>query len=178
MGKPAYLHTTRKENFKTRKFRFLMNCYPMYFGTGGKIIFWSADSKEIQVRLKLNLWTYNLVGTMFGGSMFAAADPFYMIMLHNCLGPTYVVWDKSANIRFRKPGKQKLYCKFEITDQLLTDIKETILEKQSTEIVLPLQWLDKDGAVYAEMERTIYIADKKYYEQRKGTTQSVKLKGL
>lgn len=176
MSKLAFLATTKKENFQTRKFRFLMNCYPMFFGTGGKIIFWSSDSKEIHVRLKLNLWTYNLVGTMFGGAMFAAADPFYMVMLHNCLGKEYVVWDKTAYIRFRKPGKQKLYCKFLITDELIASIKQSILEKQSTELKLPLQWLDKDGILHAEIERTIYVADKKYYEAKKGTTQSVKLK--
>lgn len=177
MSKPNFLATGKKESFKTRKFRLLMNCYPMFFGTGGRIIFWSEDSKEVQIRLKLSLWTYNLVGTMFGGSMFAAADPFYMIMLHNCLGPDYVVWDKAAAIRFRKQGKQKLYCKFEISDGLIAEIKQAVTAQQSTTINLPLQWLDKDGVLYAEIERTIYIADKKYYEQKKGTTQTVKLKG-
>ena len=34
-----------------------------------------------------------------------AVDPIYMLMLLKILGPEYIVWDKSANIRFRKPGK-------------------------------------------------------------------------
>ena len=31
-------------------------------------------------------------------------DPFYMLMLIENLGRDYIVWDKSATIRFRKPG--------------------------------------------------------------------------
>nr|WP_298607956.1 DUF4442 domain-containing protein [uncultured Spirosoma sp.] len=53
----------------------------MYFGTGGKILFWSSDWREVHVRLRRNIWTYNYVGTIFGGSMFSATDPFYMVML-------------------------------------------------------------------------------------------------
>lgn len=30
-------------------------------------------------------------------------DPFYMPMLISNLGSDYVVWDKAAHIRFRKP---------------------------------------------------------------------------
>ena len=52
-----FLKTTNKENFSTWKFRTLMNLYPIYFGSGGKILFWDANSRELQVRIKLSLWT-------------------------------------------------------------------------------------------------------------------------
>ena len=42
---------------------------------------------------------------MFGGSLYASVDPFYMIMLIRNLGSEYIVWDKAATIRFKKPGK-------------------------------------------------------------------------
>jgi acyl-coenzyme A thioesterase PaaI-like protein len=173
---PDFLQTNRKENFISKRRRWLMNLYPMFFGTGGKIIFWSSDHQELHVILKRNIWTYNLVGTIFGGSMFAAADPFYMVMFHCILGKEFVVWDKSASIRFRKPARKKMYLKFEITDTIITDVKEQVALKGSTELTLQLQWKDSDGIVYAEIERLIYIADKKYYEQRKGETQAVKLR--
>lgn len=173
---PSFLHTQAKESFTTKKYRWLMNWYPMFFGTGGKILFWSSDNTELHIRLKRNLWTYNLVGTIFGGSMFAAADPFYMVLLHNILGEKFVVWDKKASIRFRKPGKTTLYCIFKFTPLIIEQIKTDVAKNGSTEISLPLQWLDKDGTVYAEIERLIYIADKAFYEAKKGTTQAVKFK--
>jgi hypothetical protein len=40
---------------------------------------------------------------LYGGSLYSMTDPFYMPMLISNLGSDYVVWDKAAHIRFRKP---------------------------------------------------------------------------
>ena len=148
-----------------------MNWYPMYFGTGGKILFWSGDSREVHLRLRRSLWTYNYVGTIFGGSMFAAADPFYMLMLLRILGNQYVVWDKAGSIRFRKPGRQTLYARFEITDEQLATVRQAVETNGQTEQTFTLQWLDANGVVHAEIERLCYIADKQHYEARKNDRQ-------
>ena len=148
-----------------------MNWYPMFFGTGGKILFWSGDSKEVQVRLRRNICTYNYVGTIFGGSMFSASDPFYMLMLYRILGGQYVVWDKAAKIRFRKPGRTTLYARFLLTDADLAEIRQEVGQHGQMDRTFVIQWQDKDGAVYAEIERTCYIADKTHYEQRKNDRQ-------
>ncbi|GAB3693219.1 DUF4442 domain-containing protein [Spirosoma flavus] len=169
--KPAFLQTQRSESFKSWRFRTFMNWYPMYFGTGGKILFWSSDWREVHLRLRLNLWTYNYVGTIFGGSLFAASDPFYMLMILHNLGKQYVVWDKSANIRFRKPGRQTLYARFELTDEDLETIRQDVALHGQTEKTFRVQWLDKEGTVYAELERLCYVADKNHYEQRKRDNQ-------
>ncbi|AKD56901.1 DUF4442 domain-containing protein [Spirosoma radiotolerans] len=168
---PAFLQTNRRESFKSWRFRQFMNWYPMYFGTGGKILFWSGDSREVHLRLRRNLWTYNYVGTIFGGSMFAAADPFYMLMLLRILGNQYVVWDKTGSIRFRKPGRQTLYARFEITDEQLITVRQAVAENGQTEQTFTLQWLNADGVVHAQIERLCYVADKKHYEERKNDRQ-------
>ncbi len=129
--KPEFLHTNRKESFQTWRFRTFMNWYPMFFGTGGKILFWSGDSMDVQVRLRRNIWTYNYVGTIFGGSMFSASDPFYMLMLYRILGNQYVVWDKAAKIRFRKPGRTTLYARFLLTDADLAEIRQEVARKRA-----------------------------------------------
>lgn len=170
--KPKFLQTDRKESFKSWRFRTLMNLYPMYFGTGGRILFWSGDSREVQLRLRRNLWTYNYVGTIFGGAMFSASDPFYMLMLLQSLGSEFVVWDKSASIRFRKPGRSTLYMRYLLTDDDLTGIRADVAANGQTERTYTLQWADADGVVYAEIERLCYIADKAFYANRKKDTQS------
>lgn len=148
-----------------------MNWYPMYFGTGGKILFWSGDSNEVHLRLRRNLWTYNYVGTIFGGSMFAASDPFYMLMLLRIFGKNYVVWDKAGSIRFRKPARQTLYARYELTDEQVGDIRRDVADNGQTERTFTLQWVDNAGVVYAEIDRLCYIADKQHYERRKGERQ-------
>ncbi|MFM8850146.1 MAG: DUF4442 domain-containing protein [Cytophagales bacterium] len=172
---PPFLQTPKKESFATWRFRTLMNWYPMYFGSGGKILFWAADHTEVHLRLRLNIWTYNYVGTIFGGSMFSASDPFYMLMLFKALGRQYVVWDKSASIRFRKPGKETLYAKYVLTDNDFKEIKAAVAEKGEVTRTFLIQWVDKNQVVHAEIERLCYIADKEHYRQKKGESQSAKL---
>lgn len=172
MSKPAFLQTQRTETLKSWRFRTLMNWYPMYFGTGGKILFWSGDSREVQVRLRRNVWSYNYVGTIFGGSMFAASDPFYMLMLLQVLGKQYVVWDKSASIRFRKPGRTTLYAHYVLSDETIEKIRGAVADHGHIDWTFTIQWRDEANVVYAEIERICYIADKKHYEQRKNDRQS------
>ena len=49
----------------------------------------------------------NFVDTHYGGSLYSMTDPFDMLMLFGNLGDDYIVWDKAAHMRFRKPGKGK-----------------------------------------------------------------------
>ncbi len=172
--RPVFLITTKKESFRTAWFRRLMNWYPMYFGTGGKVLFWASDSSEVHLRLGLNIWTRNYVGTIFGGSLFAAADPFYMVMLMRILGDKYVVWDKTAHIRFRKPGKSRLYAVLRIESADVESIRQQVKECGHASKTFTIRWLDKDSQVYAEIERQCYIADKSFYEKRKGESQQAR----
>lgn len=95
--------------------RWAFNFFPAFRGTGAWITYIAWDYLEVRVRLPLSWRTRNYVGTIFGGSMYAAVDPFFMIMLIKRLGPRYVVWDKAASIRFRKPGRSTLYARFVIS---------------------------------------------------------------
>ena len=171
MARPDFMMTDKKESFRSRWFRRLMNVYPMYWGTGGKIVFWSSDSSEVHLRLGLNLWTRNLVGTIFGGSFFAAADPFYMLMLMKQLGVGYVVWDKTAHIRFRRPGRGRMYAILRILPEDLDVIRQEVKACGHATKTFSIRWTGKEGVVYAEIERQCYIADKSFYEKRKGETQ-------
>lgn len=65
--------------------------------------------------MKMRFWNKNYVGTHFGGSIYSMTDPFYMLMLLNLLGKGYIVWDKSASIRYKIPAKGSLYARFELS---------------------------------------------------------------
>jgi hypothetical protein len=172
--KPQFLNTEKKESFKTWRFRTFINWIPLYFGTGGKVLFWAGDSSEVHLRLSLNIWTYNAVGTIFGGSFFSAADPFYMLMLMRMLGQNYVVWDKMAHIRFKKPAKIKLYAILVIHSEDIQSIKNQVRDCGHATKTFLIKWIDKDQVVYAEIERQVYVADKEFYIKRKGATQTSK----
>jgi len=151
-----------------------MNLYPMYFGTGGKILFWSEDSTKVHVRIRRNIWTYNYVGTIFGGSMFSATDPFYMLMLYRIFSDDFVVWDRSAQIKFIKSSKVTLFARFFLTQEILTSIKKEVLAKGENNYLFKLELLDREGIIHALIERTVYIATKQHYKNKKGMTQSTR----
>lgn len=149
------------ESFKSRVFRWGFNFFPAYRGTGGRLIHVANDFHEIRVKLPLNWRTRNYVGTIYGGSIYASIDPIYMLMLIRILGPDYIVWDKAANIRFRKPGKTTLYADFNLSSDEIDEIKRLAETSKSVDRIYDVELKDKNGVVHAQIEKTLYIAKKR-----------------
>ena len=72
-------------------FKHGFNISPMYRRTTARIIYISEDLKEVKIKIPLSYKNKNYVGAIFGGSMFSATDPIYMIQLMQILGEDYVV---------------------------------------------------------------------------------------
>ncbi|HEV8592784.1 MAG TPA: DUF4442 domain-containing protein [Pyrinomonadaceae bacterium] len=148
------------ESFKSRRFRWGFNLFPAYRGTGGRVTYIAEDWKEVHVKIPLSWRTRNYVGTIYGGSMYGAIDPIYMLMLIKILGPEYIVWDKAAKIRFRKPGKDTLFARFHLSNEEIVEIKRLAEAEKSVDRNYSLELKDKAGIVHAEIEKTLYIAKK------------------
>lgn len=162
-------NTNKKENTKAKIFKLVFNLFPSYRRSGGRVCFLSSDWKEIHVKLGLNWSTRNYVGTVFGGSIYGSIDPIFMFQLINILGKNYVVWDKSASIKFIRPIKKTVYAQFLISEDLIHEIETTVKNEKKHIIHLPVTYVDENGIVHAEASKTIYIADKDYYKDRKKT---------
>ena len=146
------------ESRRTRLLRWKLNLFPAYVGTGARVTYIAGDFHEIHVKLPLTWRTRNYVGTIFGGSMYAAVDPVYMVMLIEILGRDYVVWDKAATIRFKHPGRSTLYAKFLLTTDEVGRIKTELIDRKSLESIYQVELIDEAGKVHARVEKTIYIA--------------------
>jgi acyl-coenzyme A thioesterase PaaI-like protein len=145
------------ESSKSRIERFLFNRHPTYWSTGGVITYMADDWREVKVKLPLKLRTRNVLGTIFGGAMYSSIDPIYVLMLLRNLGSGYVVWDKSATIRFKKPGKSTLYAHFKIDENELNTIRDLLKSESSIDRVYNVDLADKDGVIHATVEKVIYI---------------------
>lgn len=156
------------ESWRTRLYRMGFNLFPVYRRTGARITFISADWREMRCRLPLNLWTRNYVGTTFGGSMFSSVDPLYMVMLIKVLGPEYLVWDKAAAIRYKRPGRSTLYARAVLEPAETEEIKSLLAEKPSVDRVYGLELVDAKGTVHALVEKTVYIASKSPKAEKEG----------
>ncbi|MFT5878924.1 MAG: hypothetical protein ACI8SA_002795, partial [Dokdonia sp.] len=109
-------------------FKYGFNFSPMYKRSTAKIVEVSDDLMNVRIELPLSYKNKNYVNSIFGGSMFSAVDPIPMAQLITLMGTNYVVWDKSAEVFFKKPAKENLYANFNYTDKELTEIKEKVTE--------------------------------------------------
>ncbi len=145
------------ESWRTRVTRWGFNLFPAWRGTGARVTYIASDWREVRVRVPLSWRTRNTVGTIFGGSLYGAADPMYMIMLIQALGPAYTVWDRSATIRFRKPGRSTLTARFALSESELAEIRRLLESAPSIDRVYAVELADAEGVVHATVEKTIYI---------------------
>ena len=145
------------ESLKTRLTRWRLNFFPAYRGTGARITYIADDWHEVRIKLPLNWRTRNYVGTIFGGSMYAAIDPIYMVMLIQILGPAYVVWDKGATIQFKRPGRSTLDASFILDAPEIDAIKTELMERPAIERDYRVDLLDVDGVIYATVTQTLHI---------------------
>ena len=148
------------ESWETRLLRWRFKLLPAWRGTGATATYIADDYREVRVKVPLSWRTRNYVGTIFGGSLYAAVDPIYMIMLMKILGRDYVVWDKAATIRFRKPGRSTLYATFNVDDAELDAIRAATADGQPVDRVYTIDLMDAEGVVHASVEKVIYIRRK------------------
>ncbi len=158
------------ESFHTRLMRWGFNFFPAYRRTGARITYIAGDLLEAQIKLPLNWKTRNYVGTMFGGSMYAAVDPIYMIMFIKLLGPDYIVWDKSAAIRFRRPGCSTLRARFVIDKSEPEAIREELKGKDKLDRAYQIELLAEDGTVCAVIDKVLHFRRKSDNNSPNGDT--------
>ena len=144
------------------------NLMPAFRGSGGRVVFVSADFRHMRVRLPLNWRTRNVVGTLFGGSLFAITDGPHAVLLMLALGSDVVVWDKGGSIRFRRPGRETLYADCIVTAGEVEEVRAALAVAGETDRSFVVEIKDRQGVVHAVVERTVYIADKQHYKQKGG----------
>lgn len=138
----------------------LINLWPPYLGAGIRVKNIAPDLTSLDVEMKLRFWNRNYVRTHFGGSLYAMTDPFLMLMLLENLGKDYIVWDKAAAIRFKKPGKGCVMAHFSLSQEEVTAIRTQADQESKVEPLFKINISDESGDVIAEVEKTLYVRRK------------------
>lgn len=148
-------------------FKYGYNLSPMYRRSTARITNVSSDLLHISIRLKVSYKNRNFVGSIFGGSMFSAVDPIPMVQLMYLLGDDYVVWDKSAEIYFKRPAREHLVAHFEYSLDEVAAIKKEVAEKKEITMQKKTALTNTNGTVvFCEVDKTIYVADKQFYKEK------------
>jgi acyl-coenzyme A thioesterase PaaI-like protein len=163
--KPAWLARVPPA-WRARMVRMGFNLHPAFRGTGGRVEHVAHDLSHIRIRLPLTWRTKNVVGSLYGGSLFAVTDGVHPMMLMAALGDGVIVWDKAANIRYKKPGYSTLYADFLLDPDDVEDIRNSLLQNPELDRTYLVELKDEHGTVHTVVERTVYIADKSFYRQK------------
>ncbi len=149
-----------------RHMRHIMNLWPPFLGARIHVTRLQPDWRAIDVEMKLSFWNANFVGTHYGGSLYSMTDPFYMLMLIENLGRDYIVWDKSASIRFRKPGKGRMEASFRLSEEQIESIRQQLESQAKVEPSFLVEVKDESGEIVAEVQKRLHVRKKTQPEQR------------
>lgn len=152
---------------ESKLFKVGFNLSPMYRRSTGRLIEVSEDLLKVKIRIPLSYKNRNYVGTIYGGSLYSATDPIYMVQLINILGKDYVIWDKSAEIKYKRPAKSVAYATFEFTKQEIENIKKRVTKENEFDLVKELLITGPNDEVYCELSKVLYVADKTYFKNKR-----------
>lgn len=138
-------------------FRRLLNLWPPFLFTGIRLLGLNEDYTEAKVVLRLRPWNRNYVRTQFGGSLFAMADPFWMLLVLHHLGADHFVWDKAGTIDFVAPGREDVYAHFKLEPGVLDELRAAAANGEKV-----LRWFDVSiktaaGEVVAVVRKQLYV---------------------
>lgn len=148
------------KNFSLKTLARFMNFWPPYLGAGVRIRLIDEDKIIFKVSMPLHFYNRNYVGVHFGGSLYSMVDPFLMLILMRKLGPKFIVWDKEASIKFKRPGQSKVTAIFDIPEDRVSEIKKEVESRGKYEPVFFIDIKNEKGEVVAKVEKKLWVKKK------------------
>ena len=142
---------------KPTTLRHIFNAWPPFLLSGIHVTEMARDGSFARVELRMRPWNRNYVGSQFGGSLFAMAGAFGMILAKERLGRDYYVWDKAAEIEFVKPGKGTLHAEFRLDPHVLDEIRAETANGQKYLRWMPADVFNAQNEVVARVRKQIYV---------------------
>ena len=144
-----------------RRLRRMMNLWPPFLFSGIRVLAIGEDWRSARVTLRRHWYNKNYVGTHFGGSLFAMTDPYWMILVMECLGRDYIVWDKAADIEFVAPGREDVFADFFVEESALDEIRAATANGEKYLRWFPIDVKTASGETIARVRKQLYVRRKK-----------------
>lgn len=119
--------------------------------------------RGVDVKISNSFLNRNYNGSIFGGTIYAATDPFYAILFDQLMqrkGYKCRVWLKSASIQYLKPGLTNLYFTLKITDEMIAEAEQALNEYGKFVKAYPMELYNKQGELCATVINEVYLRTK------------------
>ena len=154
-----------------RWFKLALNLYPPFLFGRTRIVRVGRDFRSCTVRVKPSFLTRNLQGSIFGGTIFSAADPFHAMLLWQVLahrGLRVQAWLRSAQIEYRRPAASALTFEFELSEEDIEEAQAGLDREGRFVKTFRAEAIDRDGKLCAVVHTEVYL--RRPREQQRDTT--------
>lgn len=116
--------------------------------------------RGVDVKIAKSLLNKNYNGSIFGGTIYSATDPFYALLFDQLLqreGFKVRVWLKSASIQYLKPGRGSLYFSIRVSDEMLKEAVTALNTVGKFVKAYPMEITNAEGEVCATVMNEVYV---------------------
>ncbi|RZA01280.1 MAG: DUF4442 domain-containing protein [Sphingobacteriaceae bacterium] len=147
--------------------KWIMRFYPPLFFQRIWVINFEKGFTGARVKISKSILNRNYNGSIFGGTLYTAADPFYPLLFHQLFtkkGYRVVAWSKSAEIQFLKAGLTDLYFDIKIESNEIAKA-EHILNTGGKYIKShPIDIYNKNGEICVSLTNEVYLRNLDFIE--------------
>jgi hypothetical protein len=120
-----------------------------------------------RVKINHSLLNRNYNKSIFGGTIFSAADPFYPVLFHQVLskkGYRIIVWSRSVETQFLKPGLTDLYFDLILTDEEIAEATNSLATVGKYVKAHPIVINNANGEICASLMVEVHVRNLDFIE--------------
>jgi hypothetical protein len=140
--------------------KWVMRLYPPLFFQRIWVVAIDKGYRSVEVKIKKSFFNKNYNGSIFGGTLFAAADPFYPLLFYQFFaqkGYRLKVWSKSSAIEYLKPALTDLNFKISLTDDDITEAENILNTIGKYTAHHPINIYNKEGVLCVSLMNEVYV---------------------
>ncbi|WP_259070206.1 PaaI family thioesterase [Mucilaginibacter sp. X4EP1] len=151
--------------------KWAINLYPPLFFQRIRVLKFDKGFTGASIKISKSILNTNYHDSIFGGTIFSAADPFYPVLFYQVLlrkGYQVKAWSRSSAIRFVKPGKTSLYFKAQITENDIADCEHFLNTTGKYRKSFPVEIFDENHKLCASLINEIYVRNLNFSDDKTG----------
>lgn len=145
-----------------RTLKWVMRFYPPLFFQRIWVKKFHSDFKGVDVIVLNSFLNRNYNSTIFGGTIFSAADPFYPILFDQIFkkkGYKTLVWLKCGNINYLKPARTALKFSIVLTEEVINETEDILKRNGKFVSTFHIKLYDTNNEICALVDNEVYIRD-------------------
>jgi len=151
-----------------RTLKWAMRFYPPLFLQRIWVVKIDDGFRGATVKVRKSFFNRNYNDSIFGGTIFSAADPFYAVLFHQIFtrkGYSIRAWARSSEIKFLKPGFTDLSFSISIDEAAILEAEEILNTVGKYTMAYPIHIFDKNGINVALVMNEIYMRNLNFTDE-------------